>query len=132
MAEPFKASLITPEATVLETSITGAQIPAYDGLVGILNHRAPLLAKLGTGILRLDTTAGSRRFFVSGGYAEMKGEELSILTPEAIAVEQITPQMIDGEQSKLNAIEGVDSAAMERRQVLRDRIATMRRAQEAA
>ena len=132
MAEPFKASLITPEATVLETSITGAQIPAYDGLVGVLNHRAPLLAKLGTGILRLDTTAGSQRFFVSGGYAQMKGEELTILTAEAIAVEQITPQMIDGEQAKLSAVQGVDLAAMERRRMLQDRITIMRRAQETA
>ncbi|HVT82101.1 MAG TPA: F0F1 ATP synthase subunit epsilon, partial [Phycisphaerae bacterium] len=73
MAEPFKASLITPEAIVLETTITAAQVPAFDGLVGILNHRAPLLAKLGTGILRLDTTGGSQRFMISGGYAQMKG-----------------------------------------------------------
>ena len=35
MAAPFKATLITPEAVVLETSVTAAQVPAYDGLVDL-------------------------------------------------------------------------------------------------
>jgi F-type H+-transporting ATPase subunit epsilon len=128
MAEPFKASLITPEAIVLETTITAAQVPAFDGLVGILNHRAPLLAKLGTGILRLDTTGGSQRFMISGGYAQMKGEELTILTTEAIPTAQVTPQMIAAEQAKLNAVSGVDLKAMEQRQMLQARVAAMRQA----
>jgi F-type H+-transporting ATPase subunit epsilon len=132
MAEPFKASLITPEAIVLDTPITAAQIPAFDGLVGILNHRAPLLAKLGTGILRLDTANGSHRFMVSGGYAQMKGEELTILTPEAIPVAQVTPQMIAAEQAKLSSVQGIDLPAMEQRQALQRRIAAMHQAQEQA
>src|SRR5436190_599112 len=105
MAEAFKASLITPEAIVLEASVTGAQIPAHDGLVGILSRRQPLLAKLGTGIVRLDTTAGSQRFLVTGGYAQMKGEELTILTTEALPTSQVTQQMIGAEQAKLSAVQ---------------------------
>ncbi len=129
MAEPFKASLITPEAIVLETSATFAQIPAFDGLVGILNRRAPLLAKLGTGIVRLDTPGGTQRFLVSGGYAQMKGDELTILTTEAIPAGQVTPQMIAAEQTRLNAIGGGDLKAMEQRQALQARIHAMRLAQ---
>jgi F-type H+-transporting ATPase subunit epsilon len=132
MAEAFKASLITPEATVLETTVTAAQIPAHDGLVGILHQRAPLLAKLGTGILRLDTEAGSRRFFISGGHAQMKDNELTVLTPEALAVEQITPQMIAAEQARLNAVQGTDPAAMEQRKGLQERLAALRHAAETA
>ena len=127
MAAPFKATLITPEAVVLETSVTAAQVPAYDGLVGVLNHRAPLLAKLGTGILRLDTGAGApQRFMVSGGYAQMKGEELTILTTEAIPVEQISAQTIASEQAKFNAVQGNDLKAMEQRQAIQARIQAMR------
>ena len=128
MPEAFKASLITPEAIVLEAQVTAAQIPAHDGLVGILSHRQPLLAKLGTGIVRLDTTAGSQRFLVSGGYAQMKGEELTILTTEAIPTAQVTSQMIGTEQGKLGAVQGTDLKAMEERQRLQNRIAAMRQA----
>lgn len=128
MPEAFKASLITPEAIVLEASITAAQIPAFDGLVGILSHRQPLLAKLGTGILRLDTQDGTQRFMVSGGYAQMKGEELTILTTEAIPTAQVTSQMIGTEQTRLAAVQGTDLKAMEERQRLQGRIAAMRQA----
>ena len=129
MPEAFKASLITPEAIVLEAPVTAAQIPAFDGLVGVLSHRQPLLAKLGTGILRLDTTAGSQRFLISGGYAQMKGEELTILTTEAIPTAQVTAQMIGAEQARLSAVQGVDLKAMEERQRLQGRIAAMKQAQ---
>jgi F-type H+-transporting ATPase subunit epsilon len=127
MAEPFKASLITPEAIVLETPVVSAQIPAFDGLVGILNHRAPLLAKLATGVLRLDTAPGvTQRFMVSGGYAQMKGEELTILTTEAIPAAQINAQMIAAEQAKLGAVEGTDLKAMEARSAIEARLSAMR------
>src|SRR5690348_11914196 len=98
---PFKASLITPEAIVLETEVREAQIPAFDGLLGILDKRAPLLAKLGTGILRLTAASGNtQRFFVDGGYAQMKGNELTILTSEAVPAEKVTREMLAGEQKK--------------------------------
>lgn len=127
MPEPFKASLITPEAILLETSVVSAQIPAHDGLVGILNHRAPLLAKLGTGVLRLETAPGvAERFMVSGGYAQMKGEELTILTTEAIPANQINAQTIAKEQAKLSTVTGTDLKAMEQRSAIEARISTMR------
>jgi F-type H+-transporting ATPase subunit epsilon len=125
MPAPFKASLITPEAIVLETSVTSAQVPAFDGLVGILTHRAPLLAKLATGVLTLDTTSGTQQFLIIGGYAQMKGEELTILTTEAIPAAQITAQTIAAEQAKLSAIQGNDLPAMEQRQALQSRLHAM-------
>ena len=57
MADSFKATVITPESILLEAQISSAQVPAFDGMIGILSHRAPLLAKLGTGVLRLQPAA---------------------------------------------------------------------------
>ena len=127
MAGPFKDSVITPEAILLEATITQAQVPAFDGLIGILEHRAPLLAKLGTGVLRLDTAAGRQEFLVSGGYAQMKGDELTILTPEALPAAQVTPQFIAAETAKLNAITGQDTPSLNRRTALQSRLAAARR-----
>jgi F-type H+-transporting ATPase subunit epsilon len=126
MPEPFKASLITPEAIVLEAPVTFAQIPAFDGLVGILDKRAPLLAKLATGILRLDTAKASERYFVSGGYAQVKGGELTVLTTEAIPAKNITQQTIAGEEAKLRTVTGTDLKSMQQRSALQARISTMR------
>ena len=43
----FHCSVITPERAVLETEATFVAFPAWDGEVGILHDRAPLLFKMG-------------------------------------------------------------------------------------
>src|SRR6478735_1591484 len=123
MPAPFKASLITPEAILLETSVVSAQVPSFDGLLGILDKRAPLLTKLGTGILRLDTAPNdSQLFLVVGGYAQMKGDELTVLTTEAIPAKKVTQQTIADEQAKLATIKGTELTHMQQRSAVEARI----------
>ncbi len=129
MATAFKTSVVTPEAIVLETTVTAAQIPAFDGLIGILHLRAPLLAKLGTGVLRLDGVDGQdtrQQYVVSGGYAEVKDDVLTILTHEAIPAALVTSAAIAAEEAKLHAVQGHDLPAMEKRQALQARLQAMR------
>jgi len=71
----FSCVVVTPEQQILDESLTQAIIPAADGLLGILTHRAPLLAKLGKGPLRLDLASGQRKTFqIEGGVAQMKDD----------------------------------------------------------
>jgi F0F1-type ATP synthase epsilon subunit len=80
----FQCVLVTPEQQLMDESLTQAIIPAEDGLLGILTHRAPLLAKLGKGPLRLDLASGQRKLFrIQGGIAQMKDNRLTILTQTA-------------------------------------------------
>lgn len=80
----FSCVVVTPEQQILDESLTQAIIPAVDGLLGILTDRAPLLAKLGKGPLRLDLVSGQKRVFrVEGGVAQMKDNKLTILTTTA-------------------------------------------------
>ena len=80
----FSCVVVTPEQQILDESLTQAIIPAADGLLGILTHRAPLLAKLGKGPLRLDLASGQKKTFrVEGGVAQMIDNKLTILTTMA-------------------------------------------------
>jgi F-type H+-transporting ATPase subunit epsilon len=80
----FSCVVVTPEQQILDESLTQAIIPAVDGLLGILTNRAPLLAKLGKGPLRLDLASGQKRLFrIEGGVAQMKDNKLTILTTTA-------------------------------------------------
>ncbi len=80
----FQCEVVTPEQELLSESLTQAIIPAEDGLLGILSHRAPLLAKLGKGRLRLDLASGSRKQYdIEGGVAQMVDNHLTILTRSA-------------------------------------------------
>jgi F-type H+-transporting ATPase subunit epsilon len=83
MANTFHVSVITPERAVLETEATFAALPAHDGELGILKNRAPMLYRLGAGLLRLDTPEGKRGLFVAGGFAQMLDNRLTILTEAA-------------------------------------------------
>jgi F-type H+-transporting ATPase subunit epsilon len=80
----FACVVVTPEQQVLNESLTQAIIPAADGLLGILTDRAPVLAKLKKGPLRLDLASGQTKLFqIDGGVAQMKDNKLTILTQTA-------------------------------------------------
>jgi F-type H+-transporting ATPase subunit epsilon len=90
--DTFHCSVITPERAVLEADATFVAFPAHDGEVGILPGRAPLLFKLGIGVLRVESSAvegGEERLFVDGGFAQMVEDRLTILTEQAKRLSEI-------------------------------------------
>lgn len=87
--DTFHCSVITPERAVLEADATFVAFPAHDGEIGILRDRAPLLAKMGIGVLRVETPEGNHTFFVDGGFAQMVENRLTLLTEQAKRVDEI-------------------------------------------
>ncbi len=68
MADTFRCSLVTPERQVLDETVTYAH-SRLSGRSAWMHLRAPLLAKLGDGILRLEfVEGGTRWFFLAGGW----------------------------------------------------------------
>lgn len=107
MAATFHCSVVTPQAPILEAEVVQAILPASDGQIGILARRAPLLAKLGHGALRLDLANGQqRRFFVSGGFAQMKGNQLAVLSDEAVPAEEIDRAAAEAALREAQALRG--------------------------
>jgi F-type H+-transporting ATPase subunit epsilon len=85
----FHLSIITPERAVLAADASFVAFPAWDGEVGILHGRAPLLYKLGIGRLRAETPEGEQVFYVDGGFAQMVDDRLTILTQQAKRKDEI-------------------------------------------
>ena len=112
----FQCTIVTPEAEVLDESVSGAVLPAHDGQVGILTGRAPLLVKLGVGELSLDTPGGARRFFIDGGVAQMKGDTLTVLTNDAVPPERIDAEEARAELAEATAEQPTEPAARESRE----------------
>lgn len=108
-AKSFRCRLITPIAQVLDEQVTSAVIPAWDGLMGFLPDRAPIVAKLGLGELNLvfaDTgkgKAGSRSFLVEDGFAQMVNNKLTILAARAIPTESLTATEAQAELKEAEA-----------------------------
>ncbi|HZN63884.1 MAG TPA: ATP synthase F1 subunit epsilon, partial [Tepidisphaeraceae bacterium] len=100
----FRCVVVTPEAQVLDESVSQAILPAHDGLVGVLTGRAPLLVKLGLGPLRVDLVGGQRQYFyVEGGVAQMKDNRLTVLTNEATPADEIDAEAARAEYAEAAA-----------------------------
>lgn len=83
--------LISPEQTMLDGHAWFVVLPAHDGQVGVAVDHAPLICKLGIGPLRIDTIEGHRCYFIDGGFARVRNNELVILASTAVPANQIDP-----------------------------------------
>jgi F-type H+-transporting ATPase subunit epsilon len=126
--DTFECSVITPERKVLECQARFVAFPAHDGEIGILSHRAPLVCKLGIGILRVEAAetggadaqqAGSRPgrhvLFIDGGFAEVVGSHLTILTQQARAPEDIDATLAEQALVEARARKITDDASCQAR-----------------
>ncbi len=75
MVAPAELQLVvvTPETTLLDESVRSIQFPLFDGQMGVLPGRAPAVGRLGAGSLTFETSAGEKRYFVDGGFVQIKG-----------------------------------------------------------
>ena len=126
MAGTFHVDVITPESTAADAEVRHVSMPAWDGQVGILHNRAPLVAKLGHGRLTLDLAdGGSRELFVSGGFAQMKDNRLSVLTDLATPLDQLTRPEAEAALAEAQSMRGTTPAESERKQRELDRARAM-------
>ena len=113
----FQCVVVTPEQQVLDESCSQVILPAYDGEIGILTNRAPMLAKLGVGVMRVDLAGGQKRsWFIDGGIAQMKDNKLTVLTTEAKLPEEITADSSKRDFEEAEKITGTDEKSFEARQ----------------
>ena len=83
--------VVTPERAVLDERVDFVALPMYDGELGVLPGRAALIGRLGPGELRIRHGEHTQRFFVDGGFAQVRGDVVTVLTPRAQKAENIDP-----------------------------------------
>lgn len=86
---PLRLILVTPETTLLDEPVESLQFPLYDGQVGVLPGRAPMVGRLGYGELRISTAAGIRSFYIDGGFVQVQGPVVSLLTNRSMPTGEI-------------------------------------------
>jgi len=83
--------VVTPERAVLDQTVDFVAVPMYDGELGVLPGRAPLIGRLGYGELRTVHDKQTRRFYVDGGFVQIRANVVTVLTPRAMPAEDIKP-----------------------------------------
>jgi F-type H+-transporting ATPase subunit epsilon len=69
-------------------------LPLYDGELGVLPGRSPLIARLGQGELRTKTDQSIERYYVDGGFAQIRDDVVTVLTNRALTAEGIDPAAV--------------------------------------
>ena len=86
----MKCIVVTPEKTVLNQDTTFVVLPLFDGECGILPNHAPLIARLGAGELRITDTNGQViLYYVEGGFVEVLGNTIALLTMYALPAREL-------------------------------------------
>lgn len=80
----MKCIVVTPERTVCDEPADFVALPLYDGEIGIAPRHSPMIGRLGNGELRIRLGEAVDRYYVEGGFVEVLGDVVSVLTNRAV------------------------------------------------
>lgn len=101
-ATELRLVLVTPETTLFDEPVRSVTFPLFDGQKGVLPGHTPMVGRLGAGELKFDGSGGSGSYFIDGGFVQIKGSVISILTHRATGAEDID---LDEAEKKLAAVQ---------------------------
>lgn len=93
MAGQLQCVVVTPERTVLDEQAEFVALPLFDGEIGILPSRSPMIGRLGFGEMRIKHNDHFRRYYVEGGFVEVVNDVVSVLTNRAVLAEELDEQV---------------------------------------
>ena len=95
MAGKLRLVVVTPEGKTFDSDVEQVVMPGVEGQLGSLPGHVPLLTAIQPG--ELDLKAGSRgdELAVGGGFAEVTGDRVTILTDMAVKPEDIDEHAVE-------------------------------------
>ncbi len=88
---PVDLEIVSPEKLLLSRPVDMVVIPAAEGEMGVLPNHSPMIVLLRGGTIRLyDGDKVTEKLFVSGGFAEVTGQRVTVLAKEAIPVGELS------------------------------------------
>lgn len=99
---PLQVQVVTPERELLvEDDATFVAVRALGGDMGILPGISPQLAALGTGPIKIVTTAGERKMLVDGGFLIVKDDKVTVLAEYAVTPDELDASQVSAEIEEL-------------------------------
>jgi F-type H+-transporting ATPase subunit epsilon len=95
--------IVTPERAVLDQKARYVVLPMFDGELGVLPSRAPLIGRLGFGELRTVVDKTIHRYYIDGGFAQVVHDVVTVLTSKAMPAEEIS---LAGAEEALKSAQG--------------------------
>jgi len=84
--------VISPDQTILDTEAEEVILPSSTGQLGILSNHAPLISALETGVLRFRKDKAWVAAALTGGFAEVEENEVTVLVRSGELGSNINPE----------------------------------------
>ncbi|WP_171101746.1 F0F1 ATP synthase subunit epsilon [Ruegeria sp. HKCCD7255] len=95
MANTMQFDLVSPERSLASLEATAVQIPGADGDMTAMPDHAPTITTLRPGLLKVEAPTGASEYLVTGGFAQINGDSMSVLAEKAIPVAEVTRAHLD-------------------------------------
>lgn len=93
----LQCQVITPERVQFSQAVDFVALPLADGELGVLPGHVPVVGRLGYGELRTKVGGKEERFYIDGGFVQIRDNEVTVLTPRALPVATLDAQAIQKE-----------------------------------
>lgn len=89
MSEKILFELVSPERLLLSTEAEMVSIQGTDGDMGVMAGHMPLITTLRPGFITLTGADNDTRYYVSGGFAEVTANKLTVLADDAKSEDEL-------------------------------------------
>ena len=96
MADTMNFDLVSPERSLASFAATEVLIPGSEGDMTAMFNHAPILTTLRPGLLLVSSADGVSEYVVTGGFAEVTPEGVTIIAERAMVKSDVTQADMDG------------------------------------
>lgn len=94
MADTIQFDLVSPERKLMSVQASEVQIPGADGDLTAMAGHAPLITTLRPGVLKVTTGGQVEEFTVTGGFAEISQEGVTVLAEKSLPRSEMTQEVL--------------------------------------
>ncbi|MBW1872434.1 MAG: ATP synthase F1 subunit epsilon [Deltaproteobacteria bacterium] len=124
MSKSFLLRLLTPDSSIFEDDVEAVIVPGEKGEFGVLGGHTKFITSLVPGILRYVQAGQTRRLAISGGFAEVYPEGVTVLADTLESSEEIDLERSEiSRKEVLKALEKKDELDPQKIQQLEARLA---------
>ena len=95
MADTMNFDLVSPERSLASFAATEVLIPGSEGDMTAMFNHAPILTTLRPGLLLVSSAGGVSEYVVTGGFAEVTPEGVTVIAERAMVKSDVTQADMD-------------------------------------
>ncbi|TRD16626.1 F0F1 ATP synthase subunit epsilon [Palleronia caenipelagi] len=95
MAEMMTFDLVSPERRVASHKATSVRLPGTDGDLTAMPNHVPMILTLRPGVLHVEGDTGTEEYVVTGGFAQISPEGVSILAERSYHRNDMSQHILD-------------------------------------